>query len=98
MRYENYALAVPASTATGAPQKVEDLVEKYVQIIDAGTACAFSIQGTIDGTNYSDITTSINAAGFYPVPQAVTHVRIKTTTYGSGTPAAAISGRNSRTD
>lgn len=92
MRNIYFPLPVPTSAGAGAAQIVRDLREKYIQV--GGTFSAtFSIEGSLDGgTTWGAIQSGINAAGWHSIPHPLTHIRVVTSSYTSGTPRVVLAG------
>lgn len=98
MKTEFKDLAVPVIVGAGAAFHCVRFREKTVQI--SGTFVAdLQIEVSLDnGSNYSPAGSTINAPGVHSVPFTCTHVRIRTTAFTSGTPAARFGGFDSRSD
>lgn len=98
MRYETATLNVPtADNTNGTAQVCDHLREKTIQIVGSGT-WDFQIQGSVDGVSFSALVSSVTAAGFQAIPQAIKQVRIRRTSLSSGSFEAILAGFNARAD
>jgi hypothetical protein len=92
MRNNFYPLQIPATVTAGATQTCRDLREKYIQIFGTFSA-TLSIEVSLNGgADFFAVLTGLTAPGLHPIPYPATHVRVRTTTFGSGVPAAVIAG------
>ena len=87
-------LDVASSAAAGAPELVQHLVDKWVYISASFVATLVVEISPDNGTTWEPIATFTDTTGNVEVPQSATHIRINTTSYGSGTPVAKLTGRN----
>jgi hypothetical protein len=88
---------VQGTTGAGAAQQVQNLVDKWVQVAGIAGGCVLQVQGSIDGTNYSQSGANITADGTYPVDEAFDRVRINRSAAGTGNPTARLLGRDAAT-
>lgn len=101
MRHETVTLKVVAAATTGPSDSalVDDLVNKWVQVTGIAGGTTLQIEGTIDGTNFFDMLTSvISADGCYELPQAVKRLRTNRKVGGSGAPTVTLGAHNVRTE
>lgn len=91
-------LQVPTSVTVGAPRNVEDLTDKSVQFIGPFVA-NLDLEGSLDpdGLVWGAIQTGINAPQIVQVPGTYRQLRVRTTSFTSGTPVAFLGSRNDRT-
>lgn len=91
MQHAILRVNVKKIVAVSDPVAVRDMHEKYVQI--SGTFVAgLTIQVSLNGgADYVDKGAGL-APGMYVIPEPATHLRIKTTSYVSGDPAAVVAG------
>lgn len=96
MRPEFYAIAVPASVATGASFPARDIDNKFVQI--GGTFVAtIDVEVTLNGGADWVTVATVSGSAIVQVLPVVSGIRCKTTAYTSGTPTATLSGFDRRT-
>ncbi len=89
VRPERLDLAPPASVAVGPTFNVRRLTDKNLQV--AGTFVAtLQLEGSIDGTNFADIGAAITTPSIVAVDGYFELLRIRTTAFTSGTPAAQL--------
>lgn len=94
MRFESKALIVPTSAGVGTAIQFDRFTEKTVVVGGTFTA-TIRIQGSIDGTNYVDLTGDITAAGVTEIPHTVKYIRVRTVAWTSS-PVVSIGGFDSR--
>ena len=90
MELQVYTLTTPASDTEGTPTRTEELHDSWVRF--SGTFVAtLTLQGSNDNSTWFDI---VQVVGPCTVPVSVRAkwMRIKTTGYTSGTPAAELTG------
>lgn len=98
MRLDHYDLDVPGSVAEGDARNVEELRGKIVQGIGAGWTAAFDIEASTDGEVWSKLGTIQQPGDHVDIGDAAwVYLRANTTAWTSGTPAARLSGLNTRT-
>ena len=91
VRPERIDLAPPASTTTGPEKDVRRLTDKNLQV--SGTFSAtLQLQGSVDGVNFEDVGVAITAPGIVAVSGYFEKLRIETTVFVSGAPAAILGG------
>jgi hypothetical protein len=91
------ALNVPASVASGSAVNVENLY--YKTIIFSGTFTATcQIQVSNDNSTWVKVGSDVTAASVVRVEEQSKFLRINTSAYTSGTPAASLAALNHRTD
>lgn len=83
-----YTLDVNASVAAGDAQEVAGLYDKWVHITGSFTA-TLDVEVSADGANWDAIAT-VSAAATIEVAPNTKYLRINTTAYTSGTPAAIL--------
>ncbi len=94
-RPERIEMEVTASVGVGRAEHVFRFRDKYVQV--HGTfAATLQVEGSIDGNDYFPIGPAVSAPGVVPVPETVQFLRIRTTAYASGAPAATFAGFDER--
>lgn len=94
MRFESRTLVVPTSAGEGAAIQFERFTDKCVLVAGTFTA-TIRIQGSIDGTNFADLTADITAAGAVEIPHTVKYIRVRTIAWTSA-PAVSIAGHDTR--
>lgn len=94
------AVAQNATGTSGTGTPVRHFYDKWVQVIGLAGGCELSIEGTIDGTNWSKSSANsggipgvINADGTYEVPEAWEKVRVNRTVQGTGNPTVKLAFR-----
>jgi len=95
MRFESKAMPTPASVASGASIVVDRFTEKTV-IVSGTFDATVRVQGSLDGSTWADLTGDITAPGVHPIPHTVRHLRMRTTVFASGAPAASFGGFDGR--
>lgn len=94
MRFESKAMAVPTAPGTGAAILVDRFTEKTVLVGGTFTA-TISVQGSLDGSTYADLTGNITAPGAHAIPETVRYLRIRTAAWTSS-PAVSFGGFDAR--
>jgi hypothetical protein len=90
-------LNVPASVAAGSAVNVEKLY--YKTIIFSGTFTAtLQVQLSNDGSTWVTVGSNVTTASVVRVEEQSKHLRINTSAFTSGTPAASLAAINHRTD
>ena len=100
MRPEPITMAAPQTTGAspGAAIIVDRFRDKSVQFASFSTG-THQVEGSIDGTAYSQIGGDVTAPGFVDLPNAVKFIRITCTVNITGGPSEAFfMGFDSRTD
>lgn len=95
MRPESFAMEVPILINTAGKVEVTDrFVEKVVQFdgFVAGGAGKWKVQGTLDGSRWSDITGEVAADGFAVIAQYAKQIRLYCTVAPAGTGPTVIFG------
>jgi hypothetical protein len=92
------SLNVPAaSTTNGTAVNVEKLYYKTI-IFSGITGTTLQIELSNDGTTYVKAGSDVTANSVVKVDEQAKFLRIRTQTFGSGTPAASLAALNHRTD
>lgn len=94
MKLDTFSLEVPPANSSGAPQLVQDLVEKTV-LVTGTFVGTVRLRGSIDGMAYHDLDTftAPEAATF---DHAVKYVRLHCDAGLTGTPVVSLAGFNAR--
>lgn len=87
------AVEAKASVAAGEKVLVADLKSCVVQVTGTFTA-TLKLEGSMDGTNFQQIGSDITAAGLTAISPVYNYIRLNTTAYTSGTPAASVAGKS----
>lgn len=88
------SVEAPATVTTGAATDVSNVANAELQV--SGTFSAtMQLEGSQDGSHWTQIGADITAAGFYAIAPRVAQVRIKTTVHSSGSPVASVAGDES---
>lgn len=93
MRTDFVDLDAPQAPGEGEPVNVLEYTDKTVQITGNPTGLDVVIEGTMDGTNWAALTTSISAIGFETIAATVKLVRVKLNALTSGDYDVKFSGR-----
>lgn len=91
-RFETHVL--PNGTP-GASRSVRDLADKYVQA-EGGYSGDLEIEGSIDGTNWVAVASSVADSSITAVAHSLLLIRIDTTNVSAGTPLVTLAGYNTR--
>lgn len=97
MRFETKAMDAPAAEAAGDAILVERFTEKTVHV--GGTfEATLRVQGSLDGTNWGDVSEDIDETGpqVVAVPHTVRYLRINVTAFTSGAPEVSFGGFDAR--
>lgn len=95
MKFLWKTLDAPASVAAGAAVVADRFFDKTVLL--GGTFDATCrVQGTLDGTNWADLTGDLTAPQAVAIPHTVRLLRINTTVYNSGAIVASFAGQDAR--
>jgi len=85
-------LTIPQANGNGDPIDVSRLADMAIQI--SGTfSLTLQLQGTIDGTNYVNVGSTISAAGITAISGVYRKIRPVVSSYVSGEMVAVIVGR-----
>lgn len=95
MRFESKAMAVPAAVAAGAAIPVERFTEKSV-LFSGVFVATMRVQGSMDGASWADVSGDVTTPQLVEVPHTVRYLRVNTTAYTSGAPAASFGGFDAR--
>lgn len=91
-------LNVPAaSTTDGTSVNVENLYYKTI-LVSGISGTTLHVEISNDGTTFVKAGSDVTANGAVKVDEQCKYLRIRTQTYGSGTPAASLAAINHRTD
>lgn len=94
MRHDYVQLPFPGSVpGQGAGVRIEEYTDKTVQVTGTFAGLSMTIQGTMDGTNWGDITAAITAVGITTFTATVKMIRVNATALTSGTPVVTFGGR-----
>lgn len=96
MRFESKTMEAPAVAATNGD---EILVERFTEktVLFSGTFVAtMRVQGSMDGANWADVSGDVTAPSVVEVPHTVKYLRVRTTAFTSGVPAASFGGYDAR--
>ncbi len=96
IKNEFNALDVKESVATGDSMNVEDFsTDKGVQV--HGTfAATVQVQFSVNGSDFEDVGAALTAPAYVPIPAIAKRVRVDTTAFTSGNPAATLGGSKLR--
>lgn len=85
-RLDTVNLPIPAAAApdVGDARKVRGFTELAVQLFLDGGAGAIVLEGSLDGINFADVTTTINSDSITKVNMPLAQVRVRKTTNFSG--------------
>jgi hypothetical protein len=100
MRQEVSNLAVPTVAGVEVAARVDRFVDKTIQMIDVpGTFVGdITIEGSLDGTAWSPLVSTITAAGFERITASVTWIRVRLNSSTGTAMTAKWAGFDSRTD
>lgn len=94
MRNDYVNLPFPSSVPDqGGPVTVAEYFDKTIQVTGTFVGLSMTIQGSMDGTNWSDITAAITAVGITTFDATVRMIRVNATALTSGTPVIQFGGR-----
>lgn len=94
MRNDYVQVPMPGSVpGQGDPVSVAEYFDKTIQVTGTFTGLSLTIQGTMDGTNWGDITSAITAVGITTFEATVKAIRVNATALTSGTPVVTFGGR-----
>ena len=99
MRHESFTLEVPGSAGVGTGKNVDRHVGKIVQFGgSAWNTVTADVEGTVDGTNWKKIGSTVNAVGGVVEvgDTAWLKLRVNLLTYTSGTVTATFAGFDTR--
>lgn len=94
MRFESKVLQVATSAGAGAAILFERFIEKTVLVGGTFTATV-RVQGSIDGTNFVDLTADITTPSIHEIPHTVRYIRVRTVAWTSS-PSITLGGFDSR--
>lgn len=88
---------VPATAPNfGTALKVDRFTEKTVLVGGTFTG-SMKIQGSMDGTNWADLTGAITTPSSNAITHTVAYLRVNLTALSAGTPVVYFDGFDSRT-
>lgn len=97
-RFEMFELEVKTIDGqTGKEVDCRENADKWIHFFDPGAGAltgTYQIEGSIDGSNFSQIGSNVTVTSFVQVAQTVRELRIKTVTNGNAN--ARLGGRNTR--
>lgn len=96
MRTDFVDLDAPSSPGEGDPINVLEYTDKSIQVTGSPTGLDVVIEGTMDGTNWGSLTSSITAIGFETIAVTVKMIRVKLIALTSGNYDVKFSGRLAR--
>lgn len=97
MRTDFYGLDTPSAPGTGAQLPVEEYTDKSVQLSGTFSVASVTIEGTLDGTNFGDVTGSLTAVGdIGAISSALKAIRVRVDALTGGTAAVKFVGRLAR--
>ncbi len=96
MRTEISQMNVPATAPNnGDALTVDRFLYKTVLVTGSFTG-TFKIQGTLDGSTWSDLTANITTPGATSIPHTVKQVRVALSALSAGTPIVNHAGFDAR--
>lgn len=99
MRALPYTVALDAknSVAAGTAQRVDEHIDKWIQMTGTYTA-SIDLEVTLDGSTWTKIATALATGSITEIPQNCRAIRLNTTAFTSGTPACTYRAREARSE